>query len=57
MDDDAIKTATGLCLGVSICRPHHCQHCHVEVDNMDTRTALAVSRVPVAAPAMLPLAA
>ena len=36
MDDDVIRTATGLRLGAPICRPHYCQHCHVEVDKLGT---------------------
>ena len=34
MGDDVIRLATGLCLGVPICRPHHCQHCYAEVDEL-----------------------
>ena len=34
MGDDVIRIATGLCLGVPICLPHHCQHCYAEVDEL-----------------------
>ena len=34
MDDDTIKVAVGLCLGSVLCRPHTCQHCDVEVDQL-----------------------
>ena len=34
MGDDIIRIATGLRLGVPICRPHHCQHCYAEVDEL-----------------------
>ena len=34
MGDDVIRIATGLRLGVPICRPHHCQHCYAEVDEL-----------------------
>ena len=34
MVDDIIRIATGLRLGVLICRPHHCQHCYADVDEL-----------------------
>ena len=34
MDDDTIRIAVGLRLGVPICGPHTCCHCGVEVDTM-----------------------
>ena len=34
MGEDVIRIATGLRLGVPICRPHHCQHCYAEVDEL-----------------------
>ena len=34
MGDDVIRIATGLRLGLPICRPHHCQHCYAEVDEL-----------------------
>ena len=34
MGDDVIRIATGLHLGVPICRPHHCQHCYTEVNEL-----------------------
>ena len=46
MDDDVIRTATGLRLGAPICRPHHCQHCHVEVDRLGTH-GLSCVRSPL----------
>ena len=35
MDDDTIRVAVGLCLGSVLCRPYTCQHCGVEVDQLD----------------------
>ena len=34
MGYDIIRIATGLHLGVPICRPHHCQHCYTEVNEL-----------------------
>ena len=36
MDDDVIRTATGLRLGVPLCIPHCCQHCGSQVDKLAT---------------------
>ena len=33
-NDDVIRIAIGLHLGVPICRPHHYQHCDAEVDEL-----------------------
>ena len=32
MDNDAIRVAVGLHLGVPLCRPHTCNHCGAQVD-------------------------
>ena len=32
MDDDSVRIAVGLRLGVPICGPHSCHHCGAEVD-------------------------
>ena len=32
MDDTTVRIAVGLRLGTSLCHPHSCQHCGVEVD-------------------------
>ena len=32
MDNDTIRVAVGLRLGVALCRPHSCQHCGAAVD-------------------------
>ncbi len=34
LDDDAIRVAVGLRLGSPLCRPHLCQHCGTEVDQL-----------------------
>ena len=34
MDDDAVRVAVGLRLGSVLCRPHTCQHCEAEVDQL-----------------------
>ena len=34
MDDDTIRIEVGLRLGSVLCRPHTCQHCDVEVDQL-----------------------
>ena len=36
MDDDMVRIAIGLCLGVPQCLPHVCYHCGAEVDNLGT---------------------
>ena len=36
MDDSTIRVAVGLHLGSVLCRPHTCQHCEVEVDQLGT---------------------
>ena len=36
MDNDTIRIAVGLRLGSSLCRPHTCHHCGVEVDCLAT---------------------
>ena len=36
MDDNTISVAVGLHLGSTLCRPHSCQHCGVEVDYLAT---------------------
>jgi len=36
MDDNTIRIAVGLRLGVPLCRPHSCQHCGAEVDSLAT---------------------
>ncbi len=36
MDDDVIRVAVGLRLGVPLCEPHHCQYCGAEVDCLGT---------------------
>ena len=36
MDDETIRVAVGLRLGLSLCRPHMCTSCGVEVDNLGT---------------------
>ena len=33
MDKDVVLVAMGLRLGVSLCHPHVCQHCHTHVDH------------------------
>ena len=34
MDDDVVRVAVGLHLGVSFCQPHHCHQCGMEVDHL-----------------------
>ena len=34
MDDDVVRVAVGLRLGVSLCQPHHCHQCGTEVDHL-----------------------
>ena len=36
MDDDVVRIAAGLRLGVAICHPHHCCSCSVDVDSLGT---------------------
>ena len=36
MDDDVIKIAAGLCLGVAICHPRQCCSCGADVDSLGT---------------------
>ena len=35
-DDDVVRIATGLCLGVAICHPHKCRSCGADVDSLGT---------------------
>ena len=32
MDDDVIRIAVGLCLGLAVCHPHACSDCGAEVN-------------------------
>ena len=32
MDDEVVRIAVGLRLGLSLCQPHECIHCGVAVD-------------------------
>ena len=34
MDDEVLRVAVGLRLGVALCRPHKCRHCGAEVDHL-----------------------
>ena len=34
MNDDVVRVALSLCLGVSLCQPHHCHQCGMEVDHL-----------------------
>ena len=34
MDDDVIRIAVGLRLGIPICHPHQCHHCKATVDEL-----------------------
>ena len=34
MNDDVVRVAVGLRLGVSLCQPHHCHQCRTEVDHL-----------------------
>ena len=36
MDDNVIQIAVGLCVGLPLYEPHHCQQCGTEVDSMGT---------------------
>ncbi len=36
MDNDVIRVAVGLRLGVPLCEPHQCRHCRAEVDHLGT---------------------
>ena len=36
MDNDVMKIAAGLCLGVAICHPHRCCSCGADVDSLGT---------------------
>ena len=33
IDNEVVRVAMGLCLGVTLCHPHVCQHCHNQVDH------------------------
>ena len=33
MDNKVIRVAMGLCLGLTLCQPHKCQHCHTLVSH------------------------
>ena len=35
MEDDAIRVAVGLQLGLSLCVPHQCTQCSVDVDSSE----------------------
>ena len=34
MDDEVLRVAVGLCIGVALCRPHKCHQCGAEVDHL-----------------------
>ena len=34
MNNNVVKVAVGLRLGVSLCQPHHCHQCRTEVDHL-----------------------
>ena len=34
MDDNVVRVAVGLRLGVSLCQPHQCHQCGMEVDHL-----------------------
>ena len=34
MDDNVVRVAVGLCLGVTLCQPHQCHQCGTEVDQL-----------------------
>ena len=36
LDDEAVRIAVGLCLGLPLCRPHQCVHCGSQVDGLGT---------------------
>ena len=36
MDDDTVRMAVGLRLGAQLCKPHTCQHCGAQVDQLAT---------------------
>ena len=36
MDDNTVRVAVGLCLGVPLCHPHLCRHCGEEVGQLGT---------------------
>ena len=36
MDDDVVRSAVGLRLGVALCRPHRCHQCGADVDELAT---------------------
>ena len=36
MDDDVVRIAAGVCLGVAICHPHQCRSCGADVDSLGT---------------------
>ena len=36
MDDDVMRIAAGLRLGVAICHPHLCRSCGADVDSLGT---------------------
>ena len=36
MDDDTVRVAVGLRLGAPLCKPHTCQHCGAQVDQLAT---------------------
>ena len=35
MDNEVLREAVGLRLGVALCRPHKCHQCGTEVDQLD----------------------
>ena len=36
MDDDVVRIAVGVRLGVAICHPHQCRSCGADVDSLRT---------------------
>ena len=47
MDDDTVTISVGLCLGVSLCRPHLCRQCGAQVDEFATHRMWDMSKVPL----------
>ena len=38
MDDEVVRIAVGLRLGVPLCQPHYCYHCGAAVDELATHS-------------------